>query len=130
MPHHDNPPVLLRIEELGQNALLNIVFEQLPVRLLQASNRRKALSLIKSEQPSVIVAEFVYCPTYGSQLSNFESIFAALQNYAPECKLVALVQIEDLAHYRRVSQIHPPFACHTLPVSPEALKQTLLSLFC
>jgi hypothetical protein len=78
------------------------LYRQHGFEIINAKTLRKALALIKQVSPDVIVAEFVYAPTYGSQLSNFESLFAAAQNFAPHAQFIALLHHNDLTHLEKV----------------------------
>ena len=78
------------------------IFREYHYDVIKTETLRKALSLIKQIKPEVILAEFVYAPTYGSQLSNFESLFAAAQTFSPGSKFVALTHKDDLHHLEKV----------------------------
>jgi len=64
---------------------------------------RKTLSFVKKNKPAVIVAEFIYAPTYGSQLSNYEALCAAMQLHSPASRLIALVARQDQKHIERLN---------------------------
>ena len=78
------------------------VFREHNYQVTKTQTLRKALSLIKQIKPDVILAEFVYAPTYGSQLSNFESLFAAAQNFCPDANFIAITHKDDLHHLQQV----------------------------
>ncbi|MGD8639070.1 MAG: hypothetical protein PVF34_01165 [Gammaproteobacteria bacterium] len=95
---------LLSINELAGCPDFSALYEQHGYQVTAVRSLRKALSLIKKLTPDVIVAEFVYAPTYGSQLSNFESLLAAAQASAPDASFIALVHKNDMHHFNRVKQ--------------------------
>jgi len=111
------PRTLLTVASLGLRADFTSLYRQHGFEIVNAKTLRKALALIKQVSPDVIVAEFIYAPTYGSQLSNFESLFAAAQNFAPRAHFVALLHKNDLGHLEKVKEAG--HACSTLifPVS-------------
>ena len=67
---------LLHILELGEYPDLLPVFASLNMVTHQAQSMRKGLSTLGRLKPDIIVAEFNYLPTYGSQISNVESLLA------------------------------------------------------
>ena len=104
------------------------VFKNYQYQVTKVKTLRKALSFIKQIKPDVIVAEFIYAPTYGSQLSNFESLFAAAQAYAPDANFIALVHKDDLTHLEQVSANIKNCQILTLPAQTSALTTCLDTL--
>jgi hypothetical protein len=120
--------LLLSIVELGGYPDFTALYEQCGFRVVKANTMRKALSLLKKQPPTVIVAEFIYGPTYGSQLSNFESLFAALQRDAPAAHLITFMDKINGQHFDRLKH---RFAAHRVfyfPVNQDELRQHLTSL--
>jgi len=77
---------------------------EFPAHPLQCfSDLRKALSYIKKCKPDIVIAEFIYAPTYGSQLSNFEALCATLQRQSSPSHLIALVAKADQHHIGRLN---------------------------
>jgi len=111
------PRTLLTVASLGLRPDFTSLYRQHGFELIHAKTLRKALALIKQASPDVIVAEFIYAPTYGSQLSNFESLFAAAQSFAPRAHFIALLHKNDLGHLEKVKEAG--YSCSTLifPVS-------------
>ena len=116
---------LLSVIELGGYADLNAIYQAAGFDVIQVNSMRKALAQIKRFKPDVIVAEFIYAPTYGSQLSNFESLLASLQTQAPNAKLIALVNKDDQAHFETLRHRHPVYAVLYFPLDKAILKETL-----
>lgn len=94
---------LLFLSTFGGYPNFDTVFRENRFQVTKVQTLRKALSSLKQIKPDVIVAEFIYAPTYGSQLSNFESLFAAAQTYSPHANFIALVHRVDLEHLAKVS---------------------------
>jgi len=88
---------------------------------------RAALSVIKKQQPNLIAAQFIYSPTYGSQLSNFEALFAAIQCQSPDSKLIAFVNKENVQHLQRVAARGEVLSHFTYPVNTTKLSDCLKS---
>lgn len=82
---------------------------------------RKALGYLKKQKPAIVVAEFVYAPTYGSQVSNFEALYASLQTHSPATKLIALVDNSDLHHLDKLRGRLTIDRQLALPLNTEAL---------
>ncbi|WP_455211482.1 hypothetical protein [Kaarinaea lacus] len=117
--------ILLSVVELGGYPDLTALYEQCGFTVIKTNTMRKALSLLKKQSPAVIVAEFIYGPTYGSQLSNFESLFAALQRDAPSAHLIAFMDKTNSAHFDKLKS---RFAAHKVfyfPVNRDELKRYL-----
>ena len=104
--------ILLSVTSYGVDPILEKIYRKRGFDVTATKTLRKALALIKQLSPDIIVAEFVYAPTYGSQLSNFESLFAAAQTYAPQACFIALSHKDDLVHLEKVkTKIH---CCYVL----------------
>jgi hypothetical protein len=119
---------LLSVTGYGVPTNIDAIYRKLGYQVSTAKSLRKAVALIKQTSPDVIVAEFVYAPTYGSQLSNFESLFAAAQAYSPQAHFVALCHKDDLIHLEKVKTQSNP--CHVLmlPVNTKDLENCLKDL--
>jgi len=95
----NNPRIMLLAQSILPLAIQLCIERDFPKHTLQYFNGlRKALAYIRNNQPGVVIAEFVYAPTYGSQLSNFEALFATLQTHSPKSRLIALVATQDRHH--------------------------------
>lgn len=116
---------LLFLSTIGIYPEFDALFRDYQLQVTKVQTLRKALSLIKQIKPDIIVAEFVYAPTYGSQLSNFESLFAAAQSFAPGANFIALVDRDDLKHFKKVSSNVGNCQALTLPVKISDLADAL-----
>lgn len=119
---------LLLLSSFGVLPDFDALFNEHQYQITKSQNLRKALSQIKQSKPDLIIAEFIYAPTYGSQLSNFESLFAAAQTFAPETKFIALAHKEDLPHLEKVSANINNCQILTLPVKKAELQACLNSI--
>lgn len=120
---------LLSVVGPAASPRLQTLYRSLSFNVITANSTRKALSQIKHLQPDIIVAEFLFSPTYGSQLSNFEALFAGVQRDAASAKIIALYDIKDQAHLLKVSERFPLFARFSFPVDEHALKKCLEDIF-
>ena len=119
---------LLLLTSFGAYPGFDAIFRNFHYQVTKVKTLRKALSSIKEIKPDVIVAEFIYAPTYGSQLSNFESLFAAAQTFAPEANFIALAHKEDLHHFKQVSANVKNCQILTLPTNTSELELCLNSI--
>jgi len=116
---------LLFLSTAGIYPEFDSVFREYQFQVTKVQSLRKALSLIKQIKPDVIVAEFVYAPTYGSQLSNFESLFAAAQSFAPRANFLAMVHRDDSDHFAKVSSNVSNCRVLTQPVKTSDLADSI-----
>ena len=119
---------LLSVSAMAGFPDFSSVYEKYGYQVTTARTLRKALSFIKQQHPDVIVAEFVYAPTYGSQLSNFESLFAAAQAYAPDASFIALVHKNDFHHFEKVREKTDRCLALTYPVTHRDMDHCLSSI--
>lgn len=119
---------LLTIVELGGYPDLNAKLTTLGFDVIQANSMRKGLVQIKKKAPDVIIAQFIYGPTYGSQLSNFETLFAAMERHAPQAKLIALLEKDDEKHLQRLGDSQRVFRQFTYPLDTKTILTCLSSL--
>jgi len=124
------PPAkkLLSIMPFGNNPAFDAVYNRLGYKISTATSLRKALALIKQTTPDIVVAEFVYSPTYGSQLSNFESLFAAAQNYSNHTFFIALTHADDLHHMQKIISQYAKCIVVTVPATAQQLENSLRSI--
>ena len=119
---------LLSIVELGGYPNLTPLYEDAGFNVVSTNTMRKALNQLRRLRPELIVAEFIYGPTYGSQLSNFESLYAALQTLDPPAKLIALVNKNDQTHFLTVSSRYSNTAVLYFPIDEDKVKALLLTI--
>lgn len=121
-------PTLLSIVEQGGYPDLSKLYTQCGFEVTTVTSTRKALAHIKKNPPDVMVAEFIFSPTYGSQLSNFEGLLAGIQRDAPDVKLIALYDKKDEAHLLKVSERFAVYGQFTFPVDAQELEEILRSI--
>jgi len=106
----------------GGYSYFDSIFMEHHCEVTKTETLRKALSLIKQIKPDIILAEFVYAPTYGSQLSNFESLFAAAQTFSPDANFIAITRKDDLHHLEQVKTNTDNCQVLVLPVNKTDLE--------
>lgn len=120
--------LLLSVVGPAASPRLLALYQSLDFTVISANSTRKALALIKKDKPDIIVAEFIFSPTYGSQLSNFEALLAGVQRDAPQAKIIALYEPKDQTHLLKVSERFPLHDYFSFPVKEAPLRACLQSL--
>ena len=121
--------LLLSIIELGGYPDFTSLYEKVGFDVIQVNSLRQSLTTIRKNPPHVVIAEFIYGPTYGSQLSNFESLFACLQRNAPEAQLIALMDKDNRGHFERLQSRFPASRAIYYPVDEKILEQYLQDIY-
>ena len=104
------------------------LYQSLNFENVQLSSMRKAISQLKIQKPDYVVAEFMY--GYGNNyagvnVSNLDVFLHSLQKYAPEAKVIAMVEKHEVKY---VSKLLDLFTLHGVlqhPVSKQALLSVL-----
>lgn len=120
-----NQPTLLSIVEMGGYPNMRPRYEQAGFRVIEATNQRKALKLLASEKPDVIVAEFIYTPDFRDRVSNLDTLCSQIKVVKPDLRLIVLYEHEDAASLERFRANFEPFAVLAHPFDPDQLVATL-----
>ena len=120
--------VLFSIIESPLHPNLIDLYHSLNIENVQFNSMRKAISHLKKQQPDFVVADFLY--GYGNNyagvnVSNLDVFLHSLQKYAPEAKVIVMVEKEELKHVSKLADLFTLFAVLQYPVSPEAMKEML-----
>lgn len=91
----------------------------------RATSTRKAMNLIKEVTPDYVVAEFFY--GYGNNyagvnVSNLDVFLYSLQKYAPQARIVVLVEKEERQFVDKLDALFPLHAILKQPVSEALLE--------
>lgn len=114
-------PQLLSIVEMGGYPDFSGLFRRkgfLPEKLHSV---RKAQAWLKRNRPAVVIAEFHFDPELRDRMSNLESLFATLQRYAPEARVIVFIDPAHRSRLRQVEQRYPVFGALDYPVDAQAL---------
>ena len=104
------------------------LYQSLNFENVQLSSMRKAISQLKKQKPDYVVAEFMY--GYGSNyagvnVSNLDVFLHSLQKYAPEAKVIAMVEKHEVKYVPKLLDLFTLHAVLQHPVSQEALTSVL-----
>jgi len=100
--------------------------QALQINELRFDSMRKAISQLRTNKPDIVVGEFVY--GYGNNyagvnVSNLDVFLYSLQKYAPEAKVIVVVEKPERPHVAKLADLFDLHAILTLPVSEQALQQ-------
>jgi CheY-like chemotaxis protein len=121
------PQSLLSIIELLGYSNLRPLYERLGFQVMTEFSVRKAIALLRKENPAVIVADFYFQPDFRDRVSNLESLLAAAQSH----KEVKVVVLYESAHEHALERLRARFridAALTLPVRETELETVLLGM--
>ena len=66
------------------------------------NSMRKAISLLKSFQPDIVVAEFRYTSQFRDRDSNLDTILTQIVSRSPHTQMIALLEHEQEMHFARL----------------------------
>jgi len=121
-------PVLYSIIESPAHPNLTGLYRRLGIEEIKFSSVRKAISSSKRQPPDWVVADFSYgyANNYaGVNVSNLDVLLASLRRYAPEARVVVLV---EKAEYRYVDKLTALFTVHAVlqyPVEAAQMERVL-----
>ena len=90
---------------------------------------RKAIAILKKQQPDFIVAEFFY--GYGNNyagvnISNLDVLLYSLQKYSENTKVIVLVDKNEFSYVDKLNDIIKLHDVLKLPINRELLQESLL----
>lgn len=95
---------------------------------VRLSSMRKAISQLKKQPPDYVVAEFFY--GYGNNyaginISNLDVFLHSLQKYAPEAKVIVLVDKQERQYVNKLAEMFRLHAILQYPVTSAQLEACL-----
>jgi len=117
------PKTLLTIDEASPLPDFSQLYTSLGITETRIPSMRKAIALLKKQQPDFILAEFEY--GYGNNyagvnISNLDVMLHSLLKYSPESKVIVLV---DKSEYQYVGKLNDIIALHEVIQHPVNLNQ-------
>ena len=85
---------LLSIVELGGYPDFSNLYRSRGFEVLRADSMRKAIKLLKQNQPTVIVAEFNYQSDFRDRTSSLESLMATVERM-PDTRVIVFYEKEQ-----------------------------------
>ena len=124
-----SPKVLFSIIESPLHPNLVDLYHSLNIENVQFNSMRKAISHLKKQQPDFVVADFIY--GYGNNYAgvnvcNLDVFLHSLQKYAPEAKVIVMVEKEEIKHVSKLVDLFNLHAVLQYPVSKQAMTEMLV----
>jgi hypothetical protein len=117
-------PVLLSIVELGGYPDFGVLYESMGFQVEKTDSVRKAVKLIRSKKPSIMVAEFNFQSDFRDRTSSLETLLSSTQGVT-DASMIVFYEKEYEAQYQRFLQTFEVAASLTFPVDEEKLRMTL-----
>ena len=94
------------------------LYQRLDLREVRLASMRKAISALKNDTPDYVVAEFFY--GYGNNyagvnVSNLDVFLYSLQKYAPDARVIVLVDRRERQFVEKLSAL---FSLHAVLQQP------------
>ncbi len=120
-------PVLLSIIEIGGYPDFTPLYESAGFEVVQTSSVRKAVKLIRSRKPAVMVAEFNFQSDFRDRTSSLETLLSSTEGVA-DSRMIVFYENEYKHQYERFLSAFQVHASIAFPVSEDKLKAALASL--
>ena len=121
----DEKPILLWVAEEGGYPDFTGLYRSLGYQVVKAQGVRKALTLLKTLEPQVVVAEFNYAPAYGSRISPVEPLLARLQSHHPMTRVVLFADASRLQHLEPLRARYGELPALSYPIQVAKLERFL-----
>ena len=122
------PPVLFSVIESPGHPNLSDLYRRLGIREERLGSQRKAIQALKRLTPDFVVAEFFYGfgNNYaGANLSNLDTLLASLQRYAPQARVIVLVDKAERTYVDKLAGLFPLHGILVRPVHPADIEPLL-----
>lgn len=104
------------------------LYRELKLEQVQVNSMRKAIAVLKRQQPDFVVAEFFYGygNNYaGANISNLDVFLHSLEKYAPDTRVIVLVTRKEQQYADRLAEMFPLHAILLQPVREGAMREVL-----
>jgi len=104
------------------------LYRRLEVNEVKFNSMRKVIAALKKQQPDFIVAEFSYgySNNYaGVNISNLDVLLASLRKYAPQARVIVLVDRAEQQYVSKLAALFPLYAVLQLPVQEQQIEALL-----
>ena len=121
-------PVLYSVIESTAHPNLTSLYRRLGIEEVKLNSVRKAIGRIKHNPPDWVVADFSYgyANNYaGVNVSNLDVLLASLRRYAPQARVVVLVEKAELQYVDKLTALFKVHAVLAYPVQAERMEALL-----
>ena len=120
--------ILFSIVESAGHPDFSGLYSRFGIEELKIKSVRDAMRALKKNRPDYIVAEFFY--GYGNNyagvnISNLDVLLSSLQKYAPECKVVVMVEKSERKYVDKLNDLFPLSAVFQHPVTEKDIEALL-----
>ncbi|MDH5710499.1 MAG: hypothetical protein OEZ15_02375 [Gammaproteobacteria bacterium] len=121
-------PSLLSIIESNMHPNFGSLYQRLGITENRVHSIRKAIGLLKKQQPDFIVCEFFY--GYGNNyagvnISNLDVLLSTLQKYSPSSKVIVIVEKSERQYVDKLNELFPLHAVFVYPAREKEMEQLL-----
>ena len=121
-------PLLFSIIESPTHPDFSRLYRRLGIQVSVYESTRKAINALKSEKPDLVVAEFFY--GYGNNyagvnVSNLDVFLYSLQKYAPDARVIVLVDKQERGFVDKLGALFPLQSILVQPVAESQMEQAL-----
>ena len=121
-------PTLLSIIESNMHPDFGSLYQRLGIKESKVGTIRKAISLLKNQQPDFIVCEFFY--GYGNNyagvnISNLDVLLSTLQKYSPRSKVIVIVEKSERQYVDKLNELLPLHGVFIYPAREKEMEQLL-----
>ncbi len=115
---------LLSIVELGGYPNFANLYQSRGLTVERADSMRKAVKLLKTMQPRVIVAEFNYQTDFRDRSSNLETLMATVSKL-PDTRVIVFFEQEQRDKLDKLMNHFHFFDVLSFPIDEQALSDTI-----
>jgi hypothetical protein len=121
-------PLIFSIAESPAHPDYSFLYRRLGLDHERYDSMRKAMTALKKSRPDFVVAEFFYGfgNNYaGVNVSNLDVFLHSLRRYAPEAKVIVLVDKSEAQFVDKLAALFPLYEVIVQPVSETQLENIL-----
>ncbi|MFO8025448.1 hypothetical protein [Thiohalophilus sp.] len=123
-----NKTIVYSIIESPGHPDFSSLYREFGWKQIRIDSMRKAISQLRRQPPDVVVAEFFY--GYGNNyaginISNLDVFLHSLLKYAPQAKIIVMVEKAERPYVARLADLFALAAILVQPVSEGQMRDTL-----
>lgn len=119
-------PVLLSIVELGGYPDFAPLYREHGFEVVTTDSVRKAVKLIRTHRPALIVAEFNFQSDFRDRTSSLETVMSGLQG-VEHARIIVFYEQEYLHQFQRFSDRFDVYRALSFPIDRGLLSEALKS---
>ena len=122
---------LFSIIESPMHPNCSALYKTRKINEVKLNSIRKAINELKKQIPDIVVAEFFY--GYGNNyagvnVSNLDVFLASLQKYAPQAKVIVVVDKSERQYVDKLAALFPLYEILQYPAHETQMEQLLDAL--